>query len=108
MNKKEYILLFKKIFKKLWPLNRSITGLGLRETHRILKQFIPLKTYELKSGKKFHDWIIPNEWNVKDAFIKDGKKKIIDFKKNNLHILGYSAPYEGYLKLNELKKIYIT
>ena len=52
MKKQEFIYLFKKYFKILWPLNRSITGAGLRETHKILKQLIPLKSYEIKSGKK--------------------------------------------------------
>ena len=69
MKKQEFIYLFKKYFKILWPLNRSITGAGLRETHKILKQLIPLKSYEIKSGKKkMHDWIIPYEWNVKNCF----------------------------------------
>ena len=82
MNQKKFETIFLKNFKKLWPLNRSITGSDVRKTHKILKKLIPLKTYEIQTGKKMHDWIIPKEWNVKNAFIMDEKKKkIIDFKK---------------------------
>ena len=58
-------------FDKLWPLNRSLTGNEVRRTHRILKEIIPLKTYEFKSLSKAHDWKIPLEWNVKRAFIEN-------------------------------------
>lgn len=92
-------------FDKLWPINRSITGNGTRETHKILRKIIPLKTYEVKSEKVFNDWKIPLEWNVKEAFILDPKgRKIIDFKNNNLHLMGYSTPFKGYLSLEDLKK----
>ncbi len=92
--------------KILWPINRSLTGKGNRLTLRILKKINPkLKLKKVKSNTKVSDWIIPLEWNVKEAFIKNIKdEKILDFKKNNLHLMGYSTPFEGKLSFNELKK----
>jgi aminopeptidase-like protein len=94
--------------KKLFPICRSITGDGNRKTLKILKKEVPeIKIKEVKSGTKVFDWKVPNEWNVIDAYIKAKKKKIIDFKKNNLHLVGYSIPFKGWLsKENLLKKIY--
>ena len=74
--------LIDKIFDKLWPLNRSITGKDVRKTHKILSDIVKLNTYEIKSGTKVFDWIVPNEWNVNEAYIIDPSgKKICDFKK---------------------------
>jgi len=93
------------LIEKLFPICRSITGNGVRETLNILQSYIDLKIHEIPSGKKIFDWIIPNEWNINDAYIIDGKgKKIIDFKKNNLHVMGYSEPFEGKVNLSELNK----
>jgi len=92
--------------KKLWPLNRSITGEGTRETLRSLKKICPeLKIKDVNSGKKVFDWVIPKEWKVYDAYIitPDGKK-ICDFKKNNLHLVNYSVGVKKILKLKNLKK----
>jgi aminopeptidase-like protein len=91
--------------KKLFPICRSLTGNGNRETLKILKKEIPeLALYEIPSGKKFYDWVVPNEWNIKDAYIVSNGKKIIDFKKNNLHLVGYSIPFKGTVKKKELFK----
>ncbi len=95
----------KKIYnlaKDLWPLNRSITGNGLRETLKKIKKNIPnLKIKKVSSGKKVFDWKIPNEWKVNEAYIIDPNgKKICDFKQNNLHLVGYSTPIK---KKNEFK-----
>ena len=81
-----------KLGKKLWPLNRSLTGKDNKRTLLILKKEIPnLKIKHFKSGKKIFDWKIPSEWNVKDAYVLDkNNKKIISFKKNNLHLVSYS------------------
>lgn len=88
----------------LFPICRSITGDGVRETFRILKKYIPLEITEVPSGTHVFDWIIPDEWNIKDAFIKDSKgNRIVDFKKSNLHVVGYSIPFEGRMTLEELK-----
>ena len=81
-----------KLAQKLWPYNRSLAGEENRATLKILKKVNPkLKVIEYKSGQKIYDWQVPNEWNVKDAWIKNKfGKKIIDFKKNNLHLVNYS------------------
>ena len=94
---------------KLFPINRSITGRGVRKTLEIIKSEFPnLKIKKIKSGKKVFDWKVPPEWNIKDAYILDkNKNKIIDFSRNNLHIVGYSKPISRYLKKGELlKKLY--
>ena len=91
---------------KLWPLNRSLTGRGNVLTLKILKKYYSgLKIKKFKSGTKVFDWTVPLEWNIKDAFIiTPNKKKICDFKKNNLHIVGYSKKIKKKLNLDELKK----
>ena len=95
-----------KLIKKLFPLNRSLTGDGNRKTLKIIKKDLKkLKILEFKSGKKVFDWVVPPEWNVKEAYVEDSsKKKIIDIKNNNLHLVGYSIPFKGFLNLEELKK----
>ena len=92
--------------KKLWPLNRSLSGNGVRESFQIIKKIIPeLRIHEVSSGKKVFDWNIPKEWNVKEAWIKTPSgKKICDFSVNNLHLLGYSIPVHRKLTLVELQK----
>jgi len=91
--------------EKLFPICRSITGDGLRETLDTIKKIIPIKTHEIQSGTKVFDWVIPDEWNIKDAFVKDAQgNRIIDFKQSNLHVVNYSIPFEGELPLNELQK----
>ncbi len=92
-------------FDRLFPLNRSLTGKDYQKSLDILKEIIPLKIINFKSGSKVFDWKIPLEWNVRDAYILDkNKKKIIDFRKNNLHLMGYSEKVSKKIKLNELKK----
>ena len=90
--------------KKLFPICRSITGPGTRKTLKIIKNHFPkLKIKKIKSGTKVFDWRIPPEWSVKDAYILDKyNNKIVDFKKNNLHLVGYSMPIRKYLDKNEL------
>ncbi len=94
------------IGKKIFPINRSITGAGTRKTLKILKSIVPqLKIKKINAGEKVFDWAIPSEWNVNEAFIKDKYgKKIIDMKTNNLHLVGYSEPVHCFLKKNELLK----
>lgn len=90
--------------KDLYPVNRSITGAGVRETLRYIKKIIPdLKIQSVPSGYKAFDWIVPKEWSVKAAYIEDDKgKKIVDFKNNNLHLVGYSVRYNGFVSHSEL------
>jgi aminopeptidase-like protein len=96
--------------KVLWPINRSITGDGVRKTLKILKKICQKITInEVISGKKVFDWVVPDEWNIKEAWIKEPNgKKIVDFSKNNLHVMGYSTPVNKKLNLNELKKYLYT
>lgn len=91
-------------FDRLWPICRSIMGPGFRRSLDILKEVVPLKYLEFKTGDKVLDWVVPKEWGVNDAYIMDPDgKKIIDFKKNNVHLVGYSIPFSGTLSLSELK-----
>jgi aminopeptidase-like protein len=95
-----------KLAKKLWQLNRSITGEGVKRTLSILKELNPsLTIYNVPSGTKVFDWEIPLEWHVNDAYILTPcGKKICDFKKNNLHLVGYSVPVKKKLSFEELQK----
>lgn len=93
------------LMKELYPLCRSITGDGVRETMEILKKHIPLKVTEVRSGTRVHDWTVPQEWNIRDAYVKDSKgRKIIDFKVSNLHVLNYSIPVSRKVTFEELKE----
>ena len=92
--------------KKIWPYNRSLTGKGNEKTLSEIRKFIgKLKIHSIKSGSKVFDWIIPLEWEIKDAYIQNSnKKKIVDFKKNNLHVMGYSKNIDAIMPLDKLKK----
>jgi aminopeptidase-like protein len=94
---------------KLYPICRSLTGKGTLDTLKIIKKEFPnLKISSFKSGTKVYDWKIPKEWNIKDAYVLDSaKKKIIDFKVNNLHLVNYSSPVNIFLNKRELfKRLY--
>ena len=81
------------ILRDLFPINRSLTGNGNKRTIEILSDVVDLKIDSIPSGKKVFDWIIPDEWSIRDAYIKNSKgKKIVDWKKNNIHVLNYSSP----------------
>ena len=97
------------LVQELFPICRSITGNGVRETLEIIKRYIPIEIHEVPSGTKVFDWTIPKEWNIKDAYVKNSKgTKIIDFKKSNLHILNYSIPINKKVSLSELKEHVFT
>lgn len=91
--------------KVLWPINRSITGNGNRQTLKILKEICPsINIFEVPSGTKVFDWVIPDEWNVSEAWIKDPDgNRIVDFARNNLHLVSYSVPTDCVLSLEELE-----
>ena len=94
-----------KLIEDLFPITRSITGDGVRETLlKIKKGYLPnLKIYEIPSGTVVEDWVIPKEWNIKEAYIKDSNgEKIIDLNQNNLHILSYSLPINREVQFDEL------
>ena len=92
-------------FDRLWPINRSITGAGFRESLDILSEIIPADRLKFETGSRVLDWTVPMEWSVKDAyFIDPDGQKHAEFKKNNLHLVGYSIPFSGKLSLDEFKK----
>ena len=89
---------------RLFPLCRSLTGNGVRETLSILAESVPVEVHEVESGTEALDWTVPDEWNIRDAYVADENgRRIIDFQENNLHVLGYSVPFDGMLTLEELK-----
>ena len=93
--------------KKLWKINRSITGEGVRETlEKIKKEHLQYLNIEsVPSGTKVFDWVVPLEWHVSEAYIiTPGGKKICDFSINNLHLVGYSIPFQGKMRLGELQQ----
>ncbi|MFT5711255.1 MAG: aminopeptidase-like protein [Halioglobus sp.] len=78
---------------RLFPICRSITGDGVRETLSILSETVPLDIHTVPSGTQVLDWTIPNEWNIHDAWVKDASgQRVIDFQQSNLHVLNYSTP----------------
>lgn len=92
--------------RRLWPIARSLTGPGTRETLRLLGEELPdLKIHEIQSGTDAFDWTVPDEWTIRDAYIEDENgNRIADVKVNNLHVLGYSEPVDTWLPLEELDK----
>jgi aminopeptidase-like protein len=89
---------------ELFPICRSITGDGIRRTLASIKERIPLQTFEVPTGTPVFDWTVPKEWNVRDAYIKDSAgRRVVDFQKNNLHVLNYSTPVRATLPLGDLK-----
>ena len=101
MSVKKYYLLAK---HSLFLICRSLTGDGIRKTLKIIKKEFPkLKIHEVQSGTKVFDWNVPFEWNVKDAYILDkNNKKIVDFKNNNLHLVGYSISVNKFFSKKKL------
>lgn len=93
------------LMTELFPICRSITGDGVRETLKIIQRDLPdLKILEIPSGTKAFDWTVPREWNIRDAYVIDPNgKKIIDFKESNLHVVGYSTPVDREVSLDELQ-----
>jgi len=91
-------------FDRLWPLNRSLTGDGVRESLRILAELVPIEHTEVPSGASVFDWIVPPEWNVREAYVVTPRgDRILDFRENNLHLLGYSTSFEGKVTRGELE-----
>ena len=98
-----------RLISELYPICRSITGNGFRETLDIIKNHIPLEVHEVPSGTEVFDWVVPKEWNIKDACVKNAKgERVIDFKKSNLHVVSYSIPVKSKISLSELKRHLFT
>lgn len=91
------------LFDRLFPIPRSITGNGVRETLKILNTLAPISNTEYPTGMNCFDWTIPREWNIRDAYIKDKNgEKLVDFKDSTLHVLGYSVPVNAVVSKREL------
>lgn len=92
------------LLKRLFPICRSITGNGVRKTLSILKEITNFDIHEVSSGTKCYDWIVPDEWNINDAYVKNSSgKKLVSFQENNLHVVNYSIPIDKKMTFNELK-----
>jgi aminopeptidase-like protein len=88
----------------MYPICRSITGQGVRETLKLLQRHIPLTVREVPSGTEVFDWAVPNEWNIREAWIRNGRgEKVVDFQQHNLHVVSYSVPVRQKLPVAELK-----
>ena len=92
------------LLRQLFPITRSLMGEGNRQTLDIIKDFLPLEIVEYPSGTQVFDWVIPDEWKIEDAFIASQEgHRIVDFRANNLHVVGYSAPIDATLSFDELR-----
>jgi aminopeptidase-like protein len=89
---------------QMYPLCRSITGAGFRETLSMISNHIPLEIHYVPTGTPVFDWTVPKEWNIRDAYVKNmAGERVIDFRKSNLHVVSYSVPIKATLSLKELK-----
>ena len=97
--------------ERLFPICRSITGDGVRKTLQLLVEVYgnEINIHEVPTGTKVFDWTVPKEWNIKEAYIENSKgQRVIDFKNNNLHVVGYSLPVDKFVDLQELKSVVYT
>ncbi|WP_461355377.1 DUF4910 domain-containing protein [Bradyrhizobium sp. USDA 4454] len=95
--------------EKIYPICRSITGNGVRQTLREIGAQIPLDIHEVPTGTPVLDWVVPREWNIRDAYIKDQRgRKVVDFNESNLHVMSYSVPVSRTMPLDELKSHIFT
>jgi aminopeptidase-like protein len=98
-----------RLISELYPICRSITGNGFRETLSIIKKHIQLQVHEVPSGTQVFDWTVPKEWNIRGACVKNSKgEEVIDFKRSNLHVVSYSTPIKTKVSLAELKEHLFT
>jgi aminopeptidase-like protein len=94
----------RELFEQLYPICRSITGPGVRQTLDVLAEIHPIVVTEVPTGTRVYDWTVPREWSIREAWIKDASgRTIVDFKTHNLHVLNYSVPIEGRFTLEELR-----
>jgi aminopeptidase-like protein len=93
-----------RLVAELFPICRSITGNGVRETLHIIKNHVPIEVHNVPTGTKVFDWTVPREWNIKDAYVRNSRgERVIDFRKSNLHVLNYSVPIKRCMSLAELR-----
>ncbi|GAA2290260.1 DUF4910 domain-containing protein [Nonomuraea roseoviolacea subsp. roseoviolacea] len=90
--------------ERLYPICRSITGDGVRETLAVIGERLALDVTEVPTGTPVLDWTVPKEWNIRDAYVKDPSgRRVVDFRASNLHVVGYSVPVSGVFTLEELR-----
>ena len=90
--------------RELFPICRSITGDGLRQSLAKVGELLPLTIHEVATGTEAFDWTVPKEWNIRDAYIKDAAgRRVVDFQQCNLHVVNYSAPVNTRMPLKELR-----
>ena len=95
----------RELMDEIFPICRSITGNGVRSTLAVVGRSLPLTLHEVPSGTRVLDWVVPKEWNVEDAYVADSTgRRIIDFRKSNLHVLNYSVPVRTRLSRSELDR----
>src|SRR5258708_3421456 len=93
-----------RLIADLYPICRSITGEGLRESLRVIGKHVPLTLHEVPTGSQVFDWTVPKEWNIRDAYVKNSRgERVIDFRSSNLHVVNYSVPIRSKINLAELK-----
>jgi aminopeptidase-like protein len=98
-----------RLIEELYPICRSITGDGLRETLRLLQRQISLEIREVPTGTQVFDWTVPKEWNIRDAYVKNANgERVIDFQKSNLHVVNYSVPVRRRMAFAELREHLFT
>jgi aminopeptidase-like protein len=94
---------------QLYPICRSITGDGIRQTLDLIGGRIPLRRFDVPTGTPVFDWTVPKEWNIRDAYIKDSSgQRVVDFQKSNLHVLNYSTPIQAKMALGQLRSHLFT
>jgi aminopeptidase-like protein len=93
-----------RLLADLYPICRSITGDGFRDTLARIRAHVPLEVHEVPTGTRVFDWTVPREWNIRDAWVKNARgEKVIDFQKSNLHVVNYSTPVRRKVSAAELR-----
>ena len=94
----------RRLMEQLYPICRSITGHGVRQTLAAIRESLPLEIHEVPSGTRVLDWVVPKEWNIQDAYVANLRgERIIDFRMHNLHVMSYSRPVRVQMSLDELR-----
>jgi len=97
------------VMRELFPIPRSLTGDGVRQTLAVLQRELPVEVVETPSGKQIFDWVVPQEWNVREAWIEDPSgKRVVDVADSPLYLLGYSTPVDTVMPLRELRSHVFT
>ena len=92
------------LMKDLFPMCRSITGDGFRETLATIEKRVPIDVHEVPTGTPAFDWTVPKEWNVREAYVANGRgERVIDLRRSSLHLVSYSTPVRRAMSLSDLR-----